>query len=196
MDVQIQNYLEGLAWHQESFVNCASFKPWSHANVSQQDKLTCFNSFVVSRLLYALSTMQLVRSQRRRLDGFYARCLRRVLHIPAAFVSRISNSVVFKRASVQPITEQLLRKQLVLFQQVATAPQGDPLRRDTFVAEGMDPMISHFIRRVGRPRLDWTQELLREGSIRFGSYNSFHTAVQSSTKVQWRQELDRIFSFK
>jgi hypothetical protein len=64
-------------------------KLWSHASVSVADKLKCLNAFVTSRLLYGLSTMVLVECQRRRLDGLYARCLRRILRIPAAYVSRV-----------------------------------------------------------------------------------------------------------
>ena len=89
-------------------------KLWGHSAVSKKQKLTCFHSFVVTGLLYGLSTLWLAQSQRRRLDGFYARCLRRIYRIPAAYVSRVSNRIVFERAGVAPLTQQLLQQQLVL----------------------------------------------------------------------------------
>ena len=69
-----------------------------------------------------MSTMWLVTSQRRRLDGFHARALRRILGIPPAFHSRISNSVVFSRAGVLPLSQQILKRQLIVLHRVATAP--------------------------------------------------------------------------
>ena len=64
-------------------------KFWGHAGIGRKRKLELFHALVVSKLVYGLSTMCFVKAQRRRLDGFYARCLRRVLGIPAAFVSRV-----------------------------------------------------------------------------------------------------------
>ena len=42
----------------------------THAGASIRDKLICLDSFVVSKLLYGLSTMYVVKSQRRRINGF------------------------------------------------------------------------------------------------------------------------------
>ena len=52
---------------------------WNHANLSRQRKLEIFQAFVISRLQYGLCTSWLVKTQQRRLDGFHARCLRRIL---------------------------------------------------------------------------------------------------------------------
>ena len=65
-------------------------------------------------------------------------------------------------------TKQLLKKQLILFRQVANARAGDALRQDTFVEESLQPKVEDFVRCVGRPRLHWTQELANAGSTRFG----------------------------
>ncbi len=82
------------------------------------------------------------------------------------------------------MTEQILRRQLLLFGHVDRAPQGDPLRRDTFVGNGLDPMVAHYIHRVGRPGLDWTQELLKEVSMRFGSRAAFCTKLRTTDGKQ------------
>ena len=52
---------------------------WSHAGVGVARKIELFNAIVVSRLVYGLSTIWLVSAQRKRLDGFFARCLRQIL---------------------------------------------------------------------------------------------------------------------
>ena len=64
-------------------------KAWGHTGISLRRKLQFFNALIISKLLYGLSSVCLVDAQRRRLDGFHARCLRKLLRIPAAFVSRI-----------------------------------------------------------------------------------------------------------
>ena len=139
-------------------------KVWSHSGVTLKQKLLFLDGCVMAKLRYGLASLWLVTAQRRRLDGFQARCLRRLLHIPAAFVSRISNKEVFKRADVRPSSQQLLKHQLLLLRKVAISTVGGPLRRDSFVDATTQPRIGRFVKRIGRPRQDWTSQLLWEGS--------------------------------
>ena len=141
---------------------------WGHTGVTTKWKLRFFYAFVVSRLQYGLASLWLVTAQRRSLDGFYARCLRRILRIPVAFVRRISNKTVLARAGVVAFSEQLLKHQLDLLRRAAVAPEGSPMRRDTFMGDTTCPQIGRFVRVVGRPRQEWTSQLLREGSHRVG----------------------------
>ena len=101
---------------------------WNHANVPVKEKLEFFHALIMSRLEYGLSSVWLVTAQRRRLDGFYARCLRRILRIQPSFLSRISNASVFATAGVQPFTEQLRQRQLILLGKVARSSADGPLR--------------------------------------------------------------------
>ena len=99
---------------------------WNHAGLAVREKLHFFDSLIVSRLKYGLGTICLVTSQRRRLDGFYARCLRKILTIPAAFISRVSNASVYGQAGVSCFSMQLVRQQVALLRRVARAPPGPP----------------------------------------------------------------------
>jgi hypothetical protein len=107
-------------------------KVWSHAGLSRRLKLDYFQAGVVSKLQYGLCTTTLVKSQRRRLDGFYCKCIRRILGIPAAYYSRLSNSEVLKRASLVPFTSQLLYHQLLLLGRIGRSPPDNPLRKKYF----------------------------------------------------------------
>ena len=168
---------------------------WRHANISRSRKIHFLYSLVISRLLCGLSSLWLVRAQLRRLDGFYARCLRRVLGIPSAYISRISNAKVFERAGVAPLSHQLLRQQLCLLRRVAQSPAGGPMRRDTLVNDSLRPQIGVYIRRVGRPRQDWTSQLMREGSrlLGVGQFESLLLDRSGGAAVRWTQALDRLF---
>jgi len=143
-------------------------KVWNHANVPVKEKLEFFHALIMSRLEYGLSSVWLVTAQRRRLDGFYARCLRRILRIQPSFLSRISNASVFATAGVQPFTEQLRQRQLILLGKVARSSADGPLRRDTFIPGPNLPLIGSTVRRVGRPRQDWTTELLKTCDNKLG----------------------------
>jgi hypothetical protein len=145
---------------------------WSHASLSRKRKLEYFQAFVVSKLIYGLSTAWLVKMQQRRLDGFYARCLRRVLGIPAAYVSRISNKSVFDMAEVRPLTAQVRKQQICLLGRVGRSAAGSPLRRDTFVDNTLQPQVGRCVRRVGRPRQDWTSMVLAEAEQQCGGRQS------------------------
>ena len=146
-------------------------------------------------MLYGLSSVWLVTAQRRRLDGFYARCLRRILRIPSSFLSRISNAVVFARAGARPFSDQLMGRQLQLLGKVARSPDDGPLRRDTFNTGTLQPQIGTYVRRVGRPRQDWTNQLLRMGAARMGPETFYNMLADRShgAQTRWIQEVKRVF---
>ena len=168
-------------------------KLWGHSSVSKRQKLTCFHSFVITGLLYGLSTLWTIQSQRRRLDGFYARCLRRILRIPAAYVSRVSNSAVFEHAGTLPLSQQLLQQQLVLLGRVARAPVGDPLRRDTFVGQTLKPAVNQYVRRIGRPCQNWTEDLIKQGASLWGGRSIFEDCITAASHNVWKQQVQKMF---
>ena len=90
-------------------------KIWKHSSLSRDRKLDIFRSLIESKLLYRLSCLCLLAAERRRLNGFQNRCLRQILRIPPAFISRVSNAEVLRRAHYRAATYLLLQRQLLLF---------------------------------------------------------------------------------
>ena len=168
-------------------------KLWRHSSVSCKRRLQMLHAFIMTKLQYGLATMWLVKSQMRRLNGFQARCLRKVLGIPPAFVSRISNAEVLRRAAAEPLSEQILYRQLIIMGKAARAASGSPLRHDTFVDNTLQPQVGRFIRKVGRPRQEWTTEVLKAGINKFGCGTIFENLLQNCDAKQWKCELDRRF---
>ena len=163
---------------------------WSHAGLTKPDKLKYFQAFVLSKLRYGLGTCWLVKSQQRRLDGFHARCLRRIAGIQAAFISRVSNAKVFEAAGTTPFSEQLRAQQLLLLGRVGRSPEGGPLRRDTFWKGTARPMVGHYVRRVGRPRHDGTTELLADAERLTQSHALLEAALIDPTPAgpqRWKR---------
>ena len=150
----------------------------------------------MSKLQYGLATLWLTTAQRRRLDGFCARCLRRILKIPAAFVSRISNARVYQAAKMPALSELVLKRQLLLLGKVARAPAGDPLRADVFVGSTTQPQVGRYVRRVGRPRQEWSTEVMKAAAQKLGSVARLQQLLQQqgdAAESNWKAEVDRMF---
>ncbi len=69
---------------------------WKHCNISRSRKFCIYEACVLSKLLYGLESVWLLQADRNRLDSFHAQCLRRILGIPPAFPSRVSNATVVR----------------------------------------------------------------------------------------------------
>ena len=132
---------------------------WKHMALSLAKKIRILISIIISRLLYGLRSAWLNVADVRRLNGFFCRCLRVILCIKPAFYSRVSNASVLQQAGEVPLAKQLLKQQLVLFRQLARAPEADILRELTFVGATLQATTSERVRRVGRPRNEWAIQI-------------------------------------
>ena len=56
--------------------------------------------------------MWLSKTQRKQLDGFHCRCLRKIAKIAHPYYSRTSNAEVLKRTDCKPLQNILLKQQL------------------------------------------------------------------------------------
>jgi len=129
---------------------------WQHANVSRVFKLRVYEACVVQKPIYCLHTGYFVKAELRKLNGFHARCLRKVLGIPHAQYSRVSSIEVLAAAGSTCLSTTLLGKQLRLFGDVARKQSGDPMR--TAIFDDDDDIClrqTPGARRRGRPRQKW-----------------------------------------
>ena len=69
---------------------------WAHASLAVRDKVRIYDACVVSSLTCGLQTAWPPVAARRRLDGFHAKCLRRICNIPPSFISHVSNADVLR----------------------------------------------------------------------------------------------------
>ena len=95
-------------------------------------------------------------AEQKRLNGFHARCLRKVLGIPHPYISRVSNDEVLRQAGEKPLFHELLRRQMLLYGKVVRMP-GTCLQRQVALKPGSaEPAVWHGKLRRGRPRQAWT----------------------------------------
>ena len=140
---------------------------------------------MTSKVMYSLNSAWLNKAERRRLDGFQARCLRRILHIPHAYFSRVSNEQVLSQSGQQPYTAQLLRSQLLWFGKICRATDSNFLRRLTFQPGSARPATDACGRARGRPRNEWAKCLYKAVAPQFTSDPAIMQCV--SEPAAWHQ---------
>jgi len=128
---------------------------WRHASIAKARKMTIFKACVLQRLLYCLDTTWLTASALRKLDGFQARCLRKILGIQHAYWSHVSNASVLQQAQEWPLSVVLKHRQLKLFGRIARMSNTSPLRQVTFESSSVEAKVWPGTKRRGRPRDAW-----------------------------------------
>ena len=129
---------------------------WKHANINKYEKIKIFEACISSKLLYSLECECLLAADRKRLDGFHCRCLRKVQGFLHPMISHISNAEVLASASAQPISITLRDRQLSLFGKIAALPDTSLVRRVLFVPGSVVPAQLVGKRARGRPKLTWS----------------------------------------
>ena len=95
-------------------------------------------------------------------------------------------------AGKQQLTQQLLKQQLSVFGRIARAPDTDMLREVTFVPGTLLPATGKYIRKTGRPRLEWASCVAKVAHSII-SVNETLSSVVLDEKG-WRQRVHQYFS--
>ena len=158
-------------------------KVWAHASLAAKDRVRICEACVVSSLTYGLQTAWLPVAARRRLDGFHAKCLRRVCNIPPSFISRVSNADVLTRAGCNmKLSSRIRVQQLVLAGRCAAAPVGTPMK------EALQQSVGRPGRRNrGRPRTTWAADVFAEAVAMAGSTDLLQAAA--ANPAEWRRQV-------
>ena len=133
---------------------------WRSKAIAKSRKLALFESYITSKLMYGVASAWLSTSDLRRLDGFQASCLRKLLNILPPYISRVSNERVRSIARTTPISSSIRTFQLKLFESVLHNPNKKVLRDVTFKPNTCMPITAAYVRKVGCPQHNWTDQLL------------------------------------
>ena len=124
-------------------------------------KVYLFEALIISKLSYGVASARLAEADLRRMDVFQASCLRKMLRIKPSFISRVSNATVRELARQPPLSQLIRTSQLKLMHKVLNNQQKLELRRAAFHRHTMTSTTDAFVRRIGRPRQNWTEEILK-----------------------------------
>ena len=153
---------------------------WKSSALPQSRKLQIFDALILCKLRYGVASSWLSKSELRRLDGFEAWCLRKMLGIKPSFISRVSNARVRQIAGTSPISSAIRTSQLRLLGQVLTEPCKSVLKDVAFQGGGsLTPTTAAYVRRVGRPKHNWTDQLMNMMRQAAGSLKEWNRIVNS-----------------
>ena len=151
---------------------------WRHSNCPTHVKIHVADAVLRAKLLYGLESAQLNPAVVKRLETFQLKVLRQILRMDTTYVDRTNtNELVFKRANEQTKEEKERegkphKKNIVTFieaykkqkrkraLQIIRKPSS-AIHRISFNGNKLMKW-THRNRRVGRPRLNWTEETIRE----------------------------------
>ena len=66
----------------------------------------------MTKVLYALESLWMLKAVRQRIDAFQCFCLRQILHIAPSYISRVSNVSVLERSGQTPLSALLEQRQV------------------------------------------------------------------------------------
>jgi len=156
---------------------------WAHASIPRKRKIAIYKACVVQKLMYSLDTAWLCAEERRKLDGFHARCLRRICKIQHSYWSHISNAEVLQTAGEQPLSSTLKFRQLKLFGRIARMDGANCLRQVAFEDGSCGVRRWHGLRRQGRPRQTWAPCVRAEAVKAAGGEEAMARLLQNSAEA-------------
>ena len=106
----------------------------------------------------------------------------------AAYYSTVSNAAVLQLTGQRPLTELLQKQQLLLYGRVARQPDSDPMRHVTFSPGTLQPAVERFVRKVDRPRSNWTTEVGKLALKAAGGLRQLEDTVFDPTA--WKHVVD------
>ena len=125
-------------------------------------KIEKYKALVLSKGIWGLHLLPLTESNLAHLEYMHCRSLRRILKLKAAYISRVSNSEVRKRAKCPTIMQTVRQKQLALLGHILRRPFHDPDRLACFEPDTTctprRPPNCHA--RAGAPRKTWFKSLM------------------------------------
>jgi len=160
---------------------------WAHSSLSRAAKVRVFEACIILKLCYSLEVATLNTAEIRRLNGFQARCLRRILGIPAAFISRVSNKAVLAKANSFALSHSVVRQQLIFLGELTRRAGDDPVRVSVFQPGSIALKSLSGTRRVGRPRNTWPTLVLQAARQVAGD----RLEVLLSDRSQWNAVVQR-----
>ena len=163
---------------------------WYHTNLPIRKKLALFKSLVLSKLQYGIESLWLNQCERRRLDAFHCKCIRRILKVKHSYYSRISNEQVLDAAREEPLSVSVIKQQLKTFGRLAVSTT-HPSRWLVFDSHLSFEQFDFKPMPVGRPKQCWVDEVHK---LAIAISGSFHDQSCADSLNPWVKLVDEHFT--
>ena len=157
-------------------------KVWRHSRVSRGDRYRIYQACVLSKLLYGLQTTWLNKASLRKLDGFHARCVRKIAGIAPSYWSRVSNLHVLQSVGALKLSDMIREQQLNFFGKLARRSDDCPVRQLVFNHD-LSMKAFDVKRRQGQPVFEWAKELFKVVNGMFASLSDFRACI--ADRARW-----------
>ena len=152
-----------------------------------------FEACIVSKVLYGLETVWLLKDQLRKLDASFYSCLRKIAGVLPSFLSRIPNTAILAQLRAIPLSQTLHKRQLMLYGKLVQKPDADFTRRVAIEPGDCRPRDWKPKRRVGRPCLRWAESVYAMGLKSFGgNVLDFHGHLNTPGPFHWRSVVSQL----
>ncbi len=157
-------------------------------------------ALVVSKAMHGVQVVAISDEHLATLESMHSRCLRRILNVKAAYISRVSNKTVRRRAKAVTMHTFVRRLQYDLLRTIILLPDLHPLRMVVFEPftdlEQRVPALPYSAnnnRKLvrGRPRKTWYSILVPPLLQRF-SYS--HITILANDKDRWDKTISCLCS--
>ena len=179
---------------------------WRHSNCDVAIKVYTADAILRSKLLYGLESAQLIPSVAKKMETLQLKVLRKILRINTTFIDRENNNLSIyqrtnqvmkdenpnrkKKKTVIPFVEAYSKLKLKRACRIISKPDS-LIHKITFDGSRLRKWI-HNGRRVGRPRMNWAEETVKElwdnikkemtGLIRFMAFDDSNDLIMDIIK--------------
>ena len=145
---------------------------WRHSDCGVAIKIQVADAVIRSKLLYGMESAQLIPSVLKRVETLQLKILRKILRMDTTYVNRDNtNERVYEKAN-EKLREERRKKKVVPFKDAFVKAKmkragkiiknrNSPIYRISFQGNLLRKWI-HDKRRSGRPRMNWTEETIKE----------------------------------
>jgi len=179
---------------------------WRHSNCDIAVKVYTADAILRAKLLYGLESSQLIPSVAKRMETLQLKVLRKILRLNTTFIDRENNNyTIFQKTNEAMKTENQNRKTKKKVIPFVEAYQKLKLKRACRIISKPNSLIHnitfngnrlrkwiHNGRRVGRPRMNWAEETVKElwddikkemtGLIRFMAFDDSNELIMDIIK--------------
>ena len=145
---------------------------WRHSDCPVHIKVYTADAVLRSKLLYGLESAQLIPSVLKKLETFQLKVLRKIFKIDTTYINRVnSNASIFNRINTM-MEEEGRSKRVISFvdaynkikrkRAIKIMNQENTSIYNVSFENGKFRKWIHTNRRVGRPRMNWTEETINE----------------------------------
>ena len=153
-------------------------------NIPARIKVRLYESLVLSVLLYGSETWQMRKVDRRRIDGFHHKCLRKILGI--TYRDRVTNTEIRERTNQKSLAEVICKRRWQWLGHVARMNNSRPPKKVLKWVPAYMPG-----RGPGHPRMTWRRTLI-DDLKREGSGKNIDTILEmAGDRQQWKSWVSR-----